>query len=70
MKVLLEKMNNLKAVIAHGGIAHKLIDHFASKGVIRIPDEHIFRVEPVHNATDESVDNICEKIESEEIHGK
>lgn len=70
VKVLIDKMKDLKAVIAHGGIAHKLIDLFASKGVIRIPDEYIFRVEPMHNASDESIDNICEKIESEETHGK
>ena len=69
VKVLIQKMENLKAVIAHGRIAHRLIDHFASKGVIRIPDEYIFRVERMYNASDESIDNICEKIELEDIQG-
>lgn len=62
MKFLIEKMHNLKAIIVHGPIAHKLIDHFQSQDAIRIPDEYIFRLERIYNASYDDIDNICDKI--------
>ena len=65
VKFLIEKMHNLKAIIVHGPIAHKLIDHFQSQDAIRIPDEYIFRIERMYNASYDYIDSICEKIKGE-----
>lgn len=65
VKFLIEKMHDLKAIIAHGAIAHRLIDHLQSEKETQIPDECIFRIDPLRSTSFDEVDNICEQIKSQ-----
>ena len=65
VKFLIEKMHDLKAIIAHGSFAHSLINQLQSAKENRIPDEYIFRIDPLHSVPNDEVDDICKKIKSQ-----